>query len=143
MMEILSFNVHRTFRVRHAEVRALVRLVLAHERITKAAVNVVFIDDAGMTDLNGTYLNHWYATDVLSFPLEEPKRGFLEGEVYVNLDQARRQSTHYRATFADEKRRLVIHGVLHLAGHSDATAAERRAMAGREDLYMARFAARP
>jgi len=75
----------------HAEVRKLVRLVLKHERVRSAAVNVVFVDDAKMTDLNGTYLKHWYATDVLSFTLGERAKGPLEGEVYVNLDQAARQ----------------------------------------------------
>ncbi len=140
MMDVRSFNVHRRRRVRHAEVRKLVRLVLRHERIRSAAVNVVFVDDAKMKDLNGTYLRHWYATDVLSFPLGERSPGPLEGEVYVNLDQALRQSREYRATFAEEKRRLVIHGVLHLAGHDDGTAARRRAMASREDSYLARFA---
>lgn len=140
MMEIRSFNVHRSYRVRHAEVRELVRLVLKHERVRNAAVNVVFVDDARMTDLNGTYLKHWYATDVLSFSLDETREGALEGEVYVNLDQARRQSADYQETFANEKRRLVIHGVLHLAGHSDSTKALRGAMALREDRYIERFA---
>jgi rRNA maturation RNase YbeY len=139
-MEIRSFNIHRRRRIRHAEVRKLVRLVLTSERIRHAAVNVVFVDDKRMKDLNGTYLKHWYATDVLSFPLEERPRGLLEGEVYVNLDQALRQSRQYRASFADEKRRLVIHGVLHLTGHEDGTAALRRAMASREDSYLAKFA---
>ena len=139
-MEVRSFNAHRRRRIRHAEVRKLVRLVLKHERIRSAAVNVVFVGDAKMKDLNGTYLKHWYATDVLSFPLGERAKGPLEGEVYVNLDQALRQSRTFRASFADEKRRLVIHGVLHLAGHEDSTAALRRAMASREDAYLAKFA---
>ena len=142
MTEIRSFNTHRTYRVRHAEVRALVQLVLRGERITSAAVNVVFVNDAQMTELNGTYLRHHYTTDVLTFPLEEPTAGRVEGEVYVNLDQALRQSRHYHETFASEKRRLVIHGVLHLAGHDDATARERSAMAALEDRYLARFASR-
>lgn len=142
MMDIRSFNTHRAFRIRHAEVRDLVRLVLRHERVRKAAVNVVFVDDARMTDLNRTYLKHSYTTDVLSFPLEEPAPGSVEGEVYVNLDQASRQSREYRQTFAKEKRRLVVHGVLHLAGHSDATARLRSAMAAREDRCLAKFAAR-
>jgi ssRNA-specific RNase YbeY (16S rRNA maturation enzyme) len=36
----------------------------------------------------------------------------------------------------------VIHGVLHLAGHSDATPRLRTAMATLEDRYLASFAAR-
>jgi rRNA maturation RNase YbeY len=139
MMEIRSFNTHRAYRIRHTEVRELVRMVLRQERVRKAAVNVVFVDDEKMTDLNGTYLKHHYTTDVLSFPLEEPAPGAVEGEVYVNLDQASRQSKEYRQTFADEKRRLVIHGVLHLAGHSDATPRQRSAMAVREDRCIAKF----
>ena len=139
MTEVRSFNVHRKYRIRHKEIQKLVRLVLTNERIRHVAVNVVFVDDRKMTDLNGTYLNHWYRTDVLSFPLEEKYTRSLGGEVYVNLDQAYRQSKEYRVTFASEKARLVVHGVLHLVGYSDATKTLRSRMAALEDKYLVKF----
>lgn len=139
MMEVRSFNIHRKYRIRHKEIQKLVRLVLTDERKRRVTINVVFVDDKKMTDLNGTYLNRWYRTDVLSFPLEEKNARSLEGEVYVNLDQAYRQSKEYHVTFASEKARLVVHGVLHLVGFSDATEKLRSRMALLEDRYLLKF----
>lgn len=99
-------------------------------------VSLVFTDDVRMLLLNTAYLGHDYPTDVLSFPLEVSKGTILEGEVYVNLDQARRQAAEYRVSERLEIRRLVVHGLLHLAGYQDGTLRQRRAMTAREDRYL-------
>ena len=140
MMEIRSFNAHRRCRIRHAEIIRLVLLVLRGERRRRAAVNIVFVNERKMVDLNGRYLRRSSTTDVLSFPLEDKDGDLLEGEVYVNLDQARRQARDYRVTFAQEKARLVVHGVLHLVGYSDSNPRNRARMTRTEEKYLSRFA---
>jgi rRNA maturation RNase YbeY len=99
-------------------------------------VNVIFINDRRMIELNSTYLHHRYTTDVISFLLTEKHSDLLEGEVYINLDQTRRQAKEYKVTFSSEKLRLVAHGVLHLAGYDDATPMKRRRMSRLEDKYL-------
>lgn len=62
-------------------------------------------------------------TDVLSFPIYEHRgeipddKESLLGDIVINLDAARRQSSFYRLTLYGEVRRLLVHGFLHLLGY--------------------------
>jgi probable rRNA maturation factor len=138
MIRVRVFNSHPRLREPGAAVSRFVRSVLRGEGGSSADVNIVFVGDRTMLSLNRTFLRHDYQTDVLSFPLSESS-GVLEGEVYVNLDQARRQAREYRATIRSEVSRLVAHGVLHLAGYDDGSHAQRRVMKEREDWYVGRL----
>jgi probable rRNA maturation factor len=39
------------------------------------------------------------------------------GEIYISIEQARRQAKEYGASLQDEVLRLVTHGTLHLLGY--------------------------
>lgn len=135
MIRLRVFNAHPVHRVRAKEVAAMGRAALRKEKVTDADCNIVFIGDRRMIALNSRYLQHRTATDVLSFSLGESGNG-LVGEVYVNVDQARRQARFYGATYRSEIARLAIHGLLHLAGHDDRTPRQKEAMRRREDAFL-------
>jgi len=88
-----------------------------------------------MTDLNGSYLKHRYPTDVLSFQLGEHEKK-IDGEIYINLDQAKRQARAYKVSFCEEFSRLTIHGLLHLLGYRDNTARKKALMTKKENLFL-------
>jgi rRNA maturation RNase YbeY len=138
MIRVRVFNAHPRFRERCAGISHFARSVLRGEGGRNAELNIIFIGDRAMLRLNGTFLRHYYQTDVISFPLAEHPAA-MEGEVYVNLDQARRQARRYRETIRSEVARLVAHGVLHLAGYRDHSVPERRAMNKREEVYLKRI----
>lgn len=77
-------------------------------------VNIVFIGDQEMTELNENYKKRRGTTNVLSFNLSEDANESVEGEVYVSLEQARKQASEYGVSYEEEIIRLVTHGVLHL-----------------------------
>lgn len=132
---IRVFNAHPRYRLRHGSTIALVRRVLLGEKVDRAALNIIFIQDRMMIALHSTYLRHRYTTDVLSFSLNEHTKA-LDGEVYVNLDQARRQAKEYSVSEREERKRLVIHGVLHLTGYEDTTVKQREKMHRLENIYL-------
>ena len=100
------------------------------------------VDDHTIRELNQRHLNHDYATDVLSFPLEQAA-GALEGEVIVSADMALATAPEYGWSAEDELLLYVIHGTLHLVGCDDKRPAERRAMRNREKAYLARLGVKP
>lgn len=132
MVAVLHQHARRRFPV--GETRRLVANVVRGERKRLGELSVVYVTDGFMRSLNRRYLRHDRTTDVLSFSLGE--RGRLGGEIYVALDQARRQARIYGASFREEVRRLIVHGVLHLAGYDDGTARGRTRMRKREDHYL-------
>lgn len=118
-----------------AETKSVVEYVLSKEA-RNADVSVIFVSDERMLQLNREFLGHDYVTDVISFPLEE-NDGSIEGEIYVAVDQARRQAEEYNVSVENEVTRLVIHGVLHLLGYDDTTPEGRSEMKKKEDAYVA------
>ena len=136
MTRIHVFNAHPTYKVNKSIFKHLVQGVFHSEGTRTAACSLIFVDDKDMTDLNGTFLRHWYVTDVLSFPLHDNDDDGIEGEVYVNIDQARRQARDYRVPYKSELARLVVHGVLHLLGYQDSTKRQKARMSQLEEQYL-------
>ena len=102
-------------------------------RVRLGQVNFVVIGDREMSRLHRTYSKIRGTTDVLTFDLSDRSGRSVDGDVYICLDQARRQAREYRVPLYQEVARLAVHGVLHLAGYDDATDAERRQMKELED----------
>ena len=114
------------------------RLVLEGEGLEDGSLSLAVVDDATMRDLNRKYLDHDYATDVLSFLLEQGPVG-IEGEVIVSADTAARQAADAGWTTDQEMLLYVVHGTLHLAGYDDADAEGRCAMRAGERRYLTRL----
>ena len=118
--------------------REAVERVAAGEALAVVELSIVLADHAAVRALNRDWLGHDYDTDVLSFPLDDEAAGRreIDGEVYVDLDTAAERAPEFDMPFELEALRYVVHGVLHLAGHDDATEAGRAAMRALEDRYL-------
>lgn len=80
----------------------------------RGEVTIALISDGAMRRLNAAYRNADYATDVLSFPSEEPGHlGDIAIATGVAARQARRLGHHERV----ERKVLALHGLLHLLGY--------------------------
>ncbi len=116
-----------------AEMIASVTKALRAHKVANANVDIVLLSDRRIRTLNKQYLQHDYATDVITFPLDNQP---LYGEIYVSLETARRQAKEYGVTVVNELCRLAVHGALHLLGYDDASETERSAMHKLETKYI-------
>ncbi|HUG68991.1 MAG TPA: rRNA maturation RNase YbeY [Pirellulaceae bacterium] len=122
--------------------RDAVRVVLRGESVDRASVSVAVVDDASIHVLNRKYLQHDYATDVLSFLLSAADES-LEGEVILSADTAAREAVLYAWTIEEELLLYVIHGTLHLVGYDDASEPERSIMRTKEREYLTALGRQP
>lgn len=134
MRRVAVFNAHGKFRVPRRAARGYVLRVLQKARLRTVEIRVVFINSRACRKINREFLGHDEVTDVISFPLEEKPN--LEGEIYVNLDRARRQAREFGVSIASEVARLVIHGALHLVGYDDTKGEEALAMKKEENDHV-------
>jgi probable rRNA maturation factor len=120
---------------------ALATAVLDDED-AEGELNLLFVDEAAMAELNQQHLGHEGPTDVLSFPIDGPDAGpdGLLGDVVVCPAVARRQAPEHAGTYEDELALLVVHGVLHVLGHDHAEDDEAAVMRAREVAHLQRFA---
>jgi probable rRNA maturation factor len=100
------------------------------------AFDILITGDAELRRLNRDFLGRDYATDVLSFPAEQPLtdvrgsdgrmppteprtsvRGCFLGDIAISLGRARAQAREFGHTIEQEVQILMLHGVLHLCGH--------------------------
>ena len=108
-----------------------------------AELSVSLVRDGEIRELNRRYRRKDRPTDVLAFALREGKFGAVGGalgDVVISLDTARRQALEYRGTLTDEVDRLLVHGILHLAGYDhEVSPREERRMRRRERDLRARL----
>ena len=132
-MILLSTN-HPHLRFPGGDVIRTLNLIYKEEGKELSSLAIVFTHDRFIKKINREFLRHDYSTDVIAFPLGE--EGGVEGEIYINLDAAKRQAREYNVTYTMEAERLLIHGVLHLLGYTDTTARKKENMSKREDMYL-------
>jgi probable rRNA maturation factor len=99
--------------VSEADLTAAAELTLADH--PGAEVSLTFVSDDEISLLNQEYLQRTGPTDVIAFCLGDHP---LVGDVYVSVDTARRNAETYGITLEEELTRLVVHGALHVLGHS-------------------------
>ena len=80
----------------------------------RGQVTVALVTDRRIQELNREFRHVDAATDVLSFPADEP--GTL-GDVVIARGVARRQARGAGHDFSTEVRVLALHGLLHLLGY--------------------------
>lgn len=108
--------------------------------------NLNIVSDAEIQKINNEYRQKDYATDVLSFPLQENLRrgefdhfdGHLElGDMFVATGVCERQASENSLSFEQEFVHLFVHGLLHLCGYDhEENEAEDALMRGLEDRVM-------
>jgi len=105
-------------------IEAAVRHVLRAEGVTEGEISVALVSDDEITALNREWLDHDWATDVISFNLNGPGEPPL-GDVYLGVEQAARQAAELGADPGEEMLRLAVHGTLHVLGYEHPEGADR------------------
>jgi probable rRNA maturation factor len=103
----------------------------------RGQVTVLLTSDAAIRDLNRRFRQENKATDVLSFPADTHVQNEEKGDVAISVETAQRQSVEQGHSLATEIKILMLHGLLHLAGHdheTDAGEMRRRERSLRERL---------
>lgn len=106
-------------------------------------LSLLLCGDRRIRSLNRRWRGQDRATDVLSFSQLEARRGdqpgragygepLLLGDVVISVPTAAKQAARAGRTLAQELRFLLAHGILHLLGWNDATAALRERMLARQ-----------
>ena len=94
---------------------------MRHEAVTNdPEISVVLCDDLFIQDLNRDYRGKDKPTDVLSFAQNDPD---VLGDIVISLPTAARQAEAAGWPLENEIALLGVHGLLHLLGYDDETAA--------------------
>lgn len=104
------------------------------EGFTIGELNYIFCSDAYLLDINQKYLGHDTLTDIVTFDnSEDPK--MIEGDIFISVERVRENAIKFD-TGDSELKRVMVHGLLHLAGYKDKDKAQKELMRNKENEHL-------
>ncbi len=100
-------------------------------------INFIFCDDEYLHKINLQYLEHDTYTDIISFDNSVDDQ--LAGDIFISVERVKENAREFNVDFADELKRVLVHGILHFCGYRDKTESERELMRQKEDEKIAMF----
>ena len=83
---------------------------------------------------NIQFLKHDTYTDIITFDYCEGD--IISGDIFVSVERVTENANKFGVNFENELDRVIIHGVLHLAGYKDKSKEEANTMREKEDFYL-------
>jgi len=119
--EVSTYQISRK-RLHHQWIKRFIRML---EKDT-GEICIILTSNSQLLQMNRDYLQHNYFTDVITFDYTDGN--VLSGDIFISVEKVQENAGDYGVSVAEELRRVMIHGVLHLAGFGDATAEEKNIM---------------
>ncbi|MBQ4256739.1 MAG: rRNA maturation RNase YbeY [Oscillospiraceae bacterium] len=147
-MHKLKVSIHNSQKSEYIDgtIRTIVKeccaQVLTDEKFPDdAQVDVTFVDDEKIREMNRLYRRMDKSTDVLSFPMGEngdydrnPENGCLIlGDIVISVDTAYRQAEEYGHCLEREIGFLTVHSMLHLLGYDHMEEDDAKIMREKEE----------
>lgn len=99
-------------------------------------LSVALVDDSRIAQVNQAFRNRPGATDVIAFEAE-PEADEMTGEVIISVPTAARQAREAGHDLQRELCLLIAHGVLHVLGYDDESAAGAAEMRKLQETVLA------
>ena len=116
--------------------RQLIRNIFKFDKSTDI-MNIIFVNDEEIQKINKEYRNIDRVTDVISFALNDEKDFLIKteeiGDIFICIDQAKRQAEEYGHSLDRELGFLAVHGYLHLHGYDHMSPEDEEIMFKKQD----------
>ncbi len=137
MITFLATGVPSVFRDRTRLRKWLTAVAKGHGQ-SIGELNYVLMSDLALLKFNKEFLQHDDFTDVITFDGGQDRK-LVNGDVLMSLDRITDNAKTFGVSRQHELRRVMVHGLLHLLGHTDKKPSQRKAMSALEDKYLARW----
>ena len=136
--QILIKNFHPSIiaPISNSILRKFITDVMNGEDCKSFNIDVNLVENAVIRKINRKFLKHNNYTDIITFPYSTKKSGFIEGELFISMDEVKRNSLIFKDSFKNEFSRVIIHGCLHLAGFNDRTKKQKELIREKENFYL-------
>jgi probable rRNA maturation factor len=143
-MPLSMQNRQRSVHIDTVKISKYVHRLMAYLGCNRQELSIVFSNDQFIRNLNRTYRQKDYPTNVLAFPQDQsefdhPDTSLL-GDIVVAAPTAAREAHALAQSVEDRLFYLIIHGLLHLLGYDHERSTEDRlAMEAREEEILKQF----
>ena len=100
-------------------------------------IEVHWLTDKQLLELNIQHLNHNYLTDIITFDYSRGTR--ISGELFISTQMVQNNAAEHGCSELTETQRVVAHGILHLLGFGDKSPEEVEIMRIKENEVLSRI----
>ncbi|PKK94157.1 MAG: rRNA maturation RNase YbeY [Tenericutes bacterium HGW-Tenericutes-6] len=130
----MKVNLHNQTEEMIKPLQKIIKSIFKHVK-EKKSMEVVFVSQDDIKHMNRTYRDIDKPTDVLSFPNEDDDIKSL-GDIFISIEQAKKQAIDYGHSFEREIGFLAVHGYLHLKGYDHHTEEEEKIMTTMQEAIL-------
>ncbi len=134
-MKIMKTNIQNYFnQIDYSElIKKVAKTASNILQLSNYEINIVFVSNEAIQELNKNYRNKDYTTDVLTFPNGENSQ---LGDVIISIEKCEEQSKEYNHSFDRELGFLFVHGVLHTLGYDHQTKEQEEVMTSLQERVL-------
>lgn len=135
---MIIYNYENDFILSSEEIYSTwIAVIIESEDKQEGEISFIFCDDVYLNKLNNEYLQHDTLTDIITFDYSIGNE--LSGDIFISTERVFDNATEFKVTFENELKRVMAHGVLHLAGYKDKTLEDSEQMRTKENEKMLMF----
>ena len=137
--KINFFSYDRPTRVKNSsKLKHFIQSIFRLENQKLSSINYIFCSDKKILEVNRTYLNHDFYTDVITFDLSQ-KDEIVIAEVYISVDRVRENAKKLGVSIKSEFHRVLFHAALHLCGYDDKKKKDIEIIRKKEDELLSMY----
>lgn len=127
-----------------SDAELIVQTISKFEQKCFSEIELIYVTPDYIVDLNQSYLNRDYITDIITFDLTDYNQNedsTLSGSLYMCAKRIREQAVEWNEPERREFLRILIHGLLHLVGYNDKDSDTKTVMTQKENFYLSELEA--
>lgn len=136
MQNLKVFSIDKS--ISKIKIHSLVNHLSKEMKFNIESLEINFISGSEIATLNKSFLKHNSTTDIITFNYSRNKY-LLDGEMFISVDDAKKNAKFFKVSYKNELSRLVIHGILHLLGYDDTSKSKKIIMKRQENKLLNTF----
>jgi probable rRNA maturation factor len=135
---MISFNYETDFELENeSHYEDWISRIIDSEGFDEGEINYIFCDDEYLHIINLEYLDHDTLTDIISF--DYTVGNLIQGDIFISIERVKDNASDFNASFDEELKRVLSHGILHYCGYKDKSPNDEALMRSKEDEKMQMF----
>lgn len=127
------FEEMEAFKIEESISKWLEKLIISEGK-KPGKIQYIFCDDEYLLNINKTYLQHDFYTDIITFDYVRGNK--ISGDIFVSLPRIAENAEQFSTAELEEFKRVLAHGLLHLCGYKDKNPEEQALMREKENNYL-------
>ncbi|MEX0609801.1 MAG: rRNA maturation RNase YbeY [Balneolaceae bacterium] len=124
--------------LQESELSSLIEFIAKQEHCRFSFVEVVYVGEDEIVEINKEHLQRDYVTDIITFRYDDDAGNLeIEGTLFCCAPRITEQARELDEPEKKEFLRIFIHGILHLIGYEDSSSTGKNKMTELEDIYLA------